>query len=157
NAHADAKSDLGPVDLSALAHSKRWLRLLHYKHSFPFGSLRSEAQPGPYFLSPSGAHDPLAELQADIAAFRSPDPAPIGPLKLHPQCAFPARYHYLKAELRWETPDVHCPELDAFLKKLGGDAISLVFSSAYPDSPPSMFGHTLIRVHSANREELLDY
>lgn len=143
------------INLDALAWSKPWLRLLHYKHSFPFGTPRSRANAGAFFLSPTGRHDPKSELLATIEAYRNRRLVGQTPAPLH--CAFPARYRFLKQALDWTENTEPCPELGAFLEKLGGESISLVFSSAYPSSPPSMFGHTLVRIHSKNRSELLDY
>ncbi len=143
------------MDLLQLSRSEQWLRLLHYKSRFPFGNLRSEAEPGSFFFSPDGRRDPYAELKANVAAFENSQNE--GQRGSSLQCSFPARYHFLKTHLNWQWVDDKCPELDAFLKKVGGDQLSIVFSSAYPNSPPSMFGHTMLRVHSRERAELLDY
>lgn len=145
------------ADLQTLSQSKGWLRLLHYKRTSIFWSPKSEIEPGEFFLAPNGNRDPLAELQADIEAFTSAVPPSVGRKRVHPQCAFPARYRFLKNELHWTLPDVVCPDVEAYLKKLHGDQVSLIFSSAYPNSPPSMFGHTFFRIHSRNRADLLDY
>jgi Domain of unknown function (DUF4105) len=145
------------ADLNVLSQSKQWLRLLHFTRPSLLRSQKSEVGPGDFFLSPEGSHDPLAELQADIQAFTKTQSPTVGHFNVHPQCAFPARYHFLKNELHWTTADVECSELDTYLKKIHGDELSLIFSSAYPNSPPSMFGHTFFRVHSHDRADLLDY
>jgi hypothetical protein len=145
------------ADLGALSQSKQWLRLLHFRRPSLLRSQKSEVGPGDFFLSPEGNHDPLSELQADIHAFTDLSSKLVGRQQVNAQCAFPARYHFLKNELHWTTIDVECPELDTYLKKIHGDELSLIFSSAYPNSPPSMFGHTFFRVHSQDRAALLDY
>lgn len=146
------------TDLQTLARSQQWLRLLHYKPSFlKFGKLRSEVDEGTFFFSPNGDHDPYAELLASIQVFQNPEAKLLGPLHLQPRCSFPARYRFLKSELHWTDAEPNCPELEAFLKKVGGDEMSLVFSSAFPNSPPSMFGHTLLRIHEQDRAALLDF
>ena len=144
-----------PSILKSVAESPGWLRLLHFKHSFPFGTPRSEVSQGTFFIAPDGRHNPLAELEATVDLLMHP--RPWGSQMLAPQCAFPARYHYLKTALHWDIEDVACPELDAFMKRVDADELSLVFSAAYPNSPPSMFGHTLVRAHSRRRVPLLDY
>jgi hypothetical protein len=141
--------------LEAAARSPRWLRLLHIKHAFPFGAERSEAEPGAFFLSPTGRADPLAELAATRAAFRAG--AKAGRFGVDARCAFPARLRFVREVLGDRVADAACPELEAYLERMGGDALSVVFSSAYPNSPPSMFGHTLLRVSQRGREALLDF
>jgi hypothetical protein len=150
NAHSD-----NIPSHAELASSKQWLRLLHFRKHFPLGNLKSEVIPGIFFFSPNGNTDPLSELEATLEAFKNPKP--IGKMGMSPQCSFPARYHFLKEQLHLDIADEVCPELDAYLKKINGDAMSLVFSAAYPHSPPSMFGHTMIRIHSKDRSKLLDY
>jgi len=133
------------ADIATVAKAKQWRALLG----------DDDADSKSYFLTSPGARDPEGELRAHLAGFRREKDG------LHLQCRFPARYAYLKRELPAEFPrehqDASCPNVDAFLRQLGGSALSLVFSSAYPGSPPSMFGHTLLRVHAHGRPALSDY
>ena len=130
-----------------LSQNPSWLRLLHMKPSFPLGHLKSEVDNPQFFFAQDGAKNPANELQASVQAFKK-EP------KL--QCTFPARFQFLNQKLTLKLPTVPCIELDEFLRRLSGDAMSLVFSSAYPNSPPSMFGHTFLRIHRNGREVLLD-
>jgi len=111
------------------------------------GHLKSEVDNPQFFFAQDGAKNPANELQASVQAFKK-EP------KL--QCTFPARFQFLNQKLTLKLPTVPCIELDEFLRRLSGDAMSLVFSSAYPNSPPSMFGHTFLRIHRNGREVLLD-
>lgn len=153
-----------------LAHSRLWLRLLHYHRDFPFWRFKSEADGPGFFLAPQGKTDPETELRADLAAFADPARR-VGKLGLQPQCAFPARYAFLKEALKLGISgipgipgikDEPCPELDEFLRQINAHSATLVFSSALPGSPGSMFGHTFLRLN-AKREpgsapvKLLDY
>lgn len=140
-----------PSNISKLSHSVQWLRLLH------------QGQPdrgGNFYFSPVGRQDPEAELRASIRAMS--EGGAVGKLKQHPQCAFPFRYRFLKKELSLQTLDVPCPQFQAFLDRVKADSVTLVFSSAYPNNPGSMFGHTFLRINSHRKAgekklDLLDY
>ena len=129
----------------ALAQSPSWLRLLHY---VPRGSgFRSEVDGSGFFFAKQGRRDPLAELQASWAAFATSEPR--GVFKLHPQCAFPERFRWLRQHLGWTGPVVPCPKLDEYMALFKEpSAVSVVFSSAFPNNPASMFGHTFLKIHT---------
>ena len=152
---AASSSDNADARIDQLAHSKYWLRLLHYKTSW-FGHTRSLVDGPEFFFSPQGKTDPRAELVATVAAF-SKD-LKVGRLKQTPQCAFPERYRFLKAELHLNVKDQECVQLAEFLKSFNAKSATLVFSSAYPNSPGSMFGHTFLRINTATagKNDLLD-
>lgn len=132
--------------ITATAKSPLWLRLLHYRWHLPFGT-RSEIDSPGFFLAKTGRSDPEAELRADLAAFAGSG-LKIGPLQQSAQCAFPARYHYLKAELKLEMPDIPCPELEARLAEMQPYSVTLVFASAYEGDAGTLFGHTFLRVNA---------
>ena len=76
-----------------LADAREWHLLLHYRQNF-LGGYTSE-QDGPnFFLAPDGKTNPQTELEATLAKFFSDDL--IGEAKQPVQCAFIARYHWLK-------------------------------------------------------------
>lgn len=143
------------VSVERLAEESNWLHLLHYHKTgmVPLGG--SQVDDARFFLSETGAHDPLAEMQASLAAFRLPDSGTGD----HAGCQFPARFHWLKQRLPGEgLVRPQCPELDAWLKTIDGVGLSLVFPAAYLNSPSSMFGHTLFRVQRrGGGNPLLDY
>ena len=63
------------------------------------GGIVSEADGMEFFNSPQGKTDPEAELAATLASFFVPL-AEIAKDKEHPQCNFPARFKWLKQQLR---------------------------------------------------------
>ncbi|MBI2387927.1 MAG: DUF4105 domain-containing protein [Elusimicrobia bacterium] len=139
----------------SLSGERKWLKLLHYR---PKGKgWRSEADGGSFFLAPDGRTDPGAELEADLAAFFEPAPAE----GQHPQCRFPARYHWLKGKLAFDPaklPERACPDFEAWRGAIDASAVSVVFASAFLNNPASMYGHTFLRLHRrGGGDALLDY
>ncbi|MCX6128365.1 MAG: DUF4105 domain-containing protein [Proteobacteria bacterium] len=128
-----------------------WKKLLYYQTSFglyPHSLIDSQE----FFLSADGNTNPSNEMLADIAGF-------FAPLKsgedsnLHTQCRLPARLKWLQSELgirQSDLPSIDCTSLRQFNQLNQFQAVSLVFSSYYLNSPGSMFGHTLLRLHRQN-------
>ena len=145
-----------------LAEAVPWLRLLHADKTLT-GGFRSEADAA-FFLSPRGATDPQAELDADLLGFFAP--APTGSDKQHPQCQFPARFAWLNSKLQFDfsrLPLQQCPRFEEFYQRVSARAVTAIFSSYYISSPASVFGHTLLRLDRSETPldekhfELLDY
>jgi Domain of unknown function (DUF4105) len=107
--------------------------------------------------------DPEKELWATIAAFEKRSEEKLGKLQQVPACAFPARFRFLQQQLRLGLPEPKCDRFAEFLERFhGADSISLIFSTAYPNNPASMFGHTFLRINSREepghpKQDLLDY
>ncbi len=144
-----------------LGRSHGWRVLGHYKGRAP-GQWLSQADGEDFFLSPDGADDPEAELQATLAAFfLPPPPPPAGEpshLDQHPQCRFPRRYAWLDEQLGFDPerlPKQGCPELEDWKQRLGATRVTLVFADAYINNPASMFGHTFLRLDKAQGGDLL--
>ncbi|MEQ1919045.1 MAG: DUF4105 domain-containing protein, partial [Elusimicrobiota bacterium] len=138
-----------------LSGERKWLRLLHAK---PSGKgWRSEADGAKFFLAPDGRTNPSAELEADLAAFFEPEPVK----GQHPQCRFPARYHWLKEKLAFDPSRLtqrSCPDFEAWRGAIDAEAVSVVFASAFLNNPASMYGHTFLRLHrKGGADPLLDY
>jgi Domain of unknown function (DUF4105) len=174
-----AASDL--VSLRERAHAQRlwdsrdWQVLLHYRPAI-LGGWKSEADGLNFFLAGArGRTDPAAELDATLAAFFAPPVSdPQNPEAQHPQCRFPARYAWLKRELGVDPQetridigvaiqarlvDQRCPLLDTWRTGIAAEAVTLVYATAYLNSPASMYGHTFLRLSRATGEgnPLLDY
>lgn len=135
-----------------LADARMWQRLLHYRRA-PFGVVSRADGPG-FFLAPHGRTDPAAELAATLAAFFSTEP--VGTARQPAQCAFPARYRWLKTELGFDAarlPDQDCPRLAAWRAALDPESVTLVFPSSFMNNPSSMFGHTLLRIDQRGQTE----
>ncbi|NIX58920.1 MAG: DUF4105 domain-containing protein, partial [candidate division Zixibacteria bacterium] len=156
-----AKSLIQRAREKQLAQKRHWLTLGHYKKKW-FGGYKSEADAPEFFVSPEGKTSPEKELSATLLSFFK-DPKSLPPKALHPQCQFPARYKWLKRELKFDPdklPKIYCARLDRWLKKLDPHKITLVFASFYMGNPSSMFGHTLLRIDSKSNiqnKELLNY
>jgi len=152
-------SHAGPsVTPESIAFSKEWLKLLHYQKGV-FGGYESIIDGGGFFLAPNGKKDPLAEFQATVQAF-SVEGIELGLLKQHPQCAFPARFRFLKEKLSLEISERNCTEFTDWKQGLNAESVTVVFSSAYPNNPASMFGHTFLRLNTQGKRthsDLLDY
>lgn len=136
-------------------HDQRyWDILLHYK---PSGPGRESLIDDPrFFLAPQGKGDPQAELEATLAGlFR--DPA-LG--DDHPQCRYAGRYEWLRQELAIDEhllPQVICKKLNDAMTLISPRSVALIFPATHNNSPTSMFGHTLIRIDGASRNDLLSF
>jgi len=153
-----AKSQSTPEELSTLAYSPYWLRLLHYQKKM-FGGYESRLEGSDFFFSSQGKTNPLEELKSTVASFSKN--LKVGRLQQHPQCAFPERFRFLKEKLQLKIPQVQCPKLTEYLERFNPESVTLVFSSAYPHNPGSMFGHTFLRINTkikdAKKQDLLDW
>lgn len=143
-----------------LAHARQWHVLLHYQRT-AFGGWKSEADGADFFLGGrAGRTDPHAELEGTLTAlFRA---SPSLPELKHPQCLFPARTTWLRAELGLDPqtlPEVPCPIYTFWRTAIAARAVTLVYATAYLNSPASMYGHTFLRLSRATGEgnPLLDY
>jgi hypothetical protein len=121
--------------LSAAAHERAWLTLLHYKNG------QSQADGRGFFLSDKGKSDPEAEMKADLEA---PDL----------QCRFPARWHWLKERFKLDVPDQPCPKYEQWRAAIDASRVTLVYADAFLNNPASMYGHTFLRLGDRG---LLDY
>lgn len=129
-----------------------WLNLLHYTGDGENASdYVSEVNDDRYFLAANGRNNPETELLATISAFYSTEP----PGDEHAQCKFVARLHWLKQNLSIDTnslPAVNCKKYIEWRTHVYSDHVTLVFPAYNLNSPSSMFGHTLLRLDSAEDE-----
>jgi len=150
-----------PETLHTLSQERYWKLLLHYRKGY--FKEESEIDGDVFFLSPKGKTDPEAELIADLKAFTEETDQKVGPMKLHPQCAFPERFRYLNEKLTLEIKGRDCPEFEKWKSTFNAQSVTLVYAAPYFGSPASMFGHSFLRVDSAPRpghqekNDLLDY
>ena len=90
------------IDKSAqakLANEREWHLLLHYREDL-FGGYTSEQDDPGFFMSPDGKTDPQAELDATLKQFFSDEL--VGRSKQPAQCAFVARYAWLRQRLAFD-------------------------------------------------------
>ncbi len=126
---------------------------MHYRPAAGAGVV-SDADDPRFFLAPTGKTDPRAELAATLRAFFSVDP--VGGDPQPAQCAFIARYRWLKAELDFDDrrlPPQDCKRFQQWFRELNAEAATLVFASAYLNNPASLFGHTLLRMDRRGQTE----
>jgi hypothetical protein len=136
-----------------LAWQREWHLLLHYRKGL-FGGYESEQDDPGLFMSPNGKTDPDAELKATLMKFFSDEL--VGSTRQSAQCAFIARYHWLKEQLQFDParlPALSCERFDRWYEDFEAQSISLIFPSAFLNNPASMFGHTLFRVDQMGRTE----
>ncbi|NJD69802.1 MAG: DUF4105 domain-containing protein [candidate division NC10 bacterium] len=136
-----------------LADDREWHLLLHYRPRL-FGGLESEQDDPGFFLSSKGKTDPQAELDATLAQFFSSEL--VGRSRQPAQCAFVARYHWLRQRLQFDDsrlPKPACERFDRWVADFEARSITLIFPSAFMNNPASMFGHTLLRVDQKGQTE----
>ena len=143
--------------LQQLANDPFWISLGHYE-ARKLGGWRSYVSDDKFFLAADGAHHPDAELRATVEALYAP--ASLG--DKHPQCVYPARTRWLKAQLNLnDLPKVECAEFTQWFTDVAPHSTVMIFPAAYLNSPSSMFGHTLLRIDQAdvqsNKTALLSY
>lgn len=143
-----------------LAEKPVWKKLLHYRKSWIYGTI-SEVDGADFFLSKHGKFEPEKELAATLVGFFSSKT--LAPSNQTAQCRFPARYHWLKQQLQFDIkrlPPQACEKYSLFRNAVQPVGMTIVFPAAHPNSPSSMFGHTLIRFDKARQTEatrMLDY
>ena len=131
-----------PVAAEPLWTQPYWLKLGHYRPQLT-GGFESDVDDTAFFISPLGKTDPAAELKATLEAFKQQNKTTI--------CQFPARYQWLKAQVANGWATLQCPELDTWRNLINAKAMTLVFPTAYMNSPSSMFGHTLLRIDAKDQ------
>ncbi|MGE8501266.1 MAG: DUF4105 domain-containing protein [Pseudomonas sp.] len=132
--------------LAELASDPYWIALGHYETG-KLGGWRSYVDDDAFFLAANGDHDPAAELAATVQALYRP--VELG--DRHPQCIYPARTRWLKAQLQLDDlPRPDCAEYRNWFADINPHSTVLVFPAAYLNSPSSMFGHTLLRIDQAD-------
>ncbi|MES1928971.1 hypothetical protein SADO_06942 [Salinisphaera dokdonensis CL-ES53] len=144
-----------------LAASPQWRSLVHYEANWLGDGLHSTVASDNFFLSPAGRTDPAAELDATLAALV--EDRHIEGRDKPASCVFIARRKFLTRSLGLAPQALggaDCNEYRQWRAALSPDRISLIFPTAFPNSPSSMFGHTLLRIDSsraARGTELLSY
>lgn len=142
------------AEAKSLWQRAEWRRLLHYKPGTGSDRWHSQADDPQFFLSPGGADDPRAELEATLSALRAP--AETG--DAHAQCRFVARLTWLRSELELgDLPQPDCAGYREFRSRVQATQAALIFPSYYLNSPSSMFGHTLLRLDSGDDDGGAEY
>lgn len=137
---------------------RQWKALLHYKPNL-LGRERSLVDRGDFFFSPEGKTNPQAEAEAFVIGLR--ENRIVGKLNQTVACAFPERTRFVTQMARIDIDEKilkqKCELHEKFMEQFHDpQKVSLVFSSAYPNNPASMFGHTFLKIHSARGADLID-
>jgi hypothetical protein len=137
-----------------LAERPEWIKLLHYVPRLIAPGYKGQVDSPSFYLAKQGKTDAQAELDATLASFYS-DILESKDIQ-NPQCAFIARYTWLDSQLEFDparlTPRA-CPRYAQWHATLNPAGLTLIFASAYLNSPSSMFGHTLLRVDAKDQDE----
>lgn len=137
-----------------LADHVEWHNLLHYRQRHDDRGLVSRADSSNFFNSTEGKYNSEAELEATLAAFFSSKKET--DKEQNPQCAFIARYHWLKSKLKFDPqrlPEQTCHRFNNWYQAINPAQLTLIFPAAYLNNPSSMFGHTLLRVDMPQQDE----
>jgi len=157
-AQAWSFQDISTQDLS-WTQEKPWKSLLHYRPRAFLPGEASTVDGGDFFFAENGNVDPKAEAIAFSKALQ--ENKIVGKLKQPVYCGFPERTRFLVEKTKIQLPEdirkQECKYYKTYINQFSDpQKISLVFSSAYPNNPASMFGHTLLKVHSKRQSDLLD-
>ncbi len=146
-------ADESVADAGILAADPYWLSLLHYHRGrLNSAGWESYVDDPKFFLSSRGKHDPEAELRATVSSLRGSS----GVGRENPLCRFPARARWLRERLGADAgipAAAECPEYFQWRERLDAHSVTLIFASAYLNSPSSMYGHTLLRIDPADRTQ----
>ncbi len=136
-----------------------FIKLLYYKPVFS-GGFKSQADGSDFFLSAEGKHNPEKEMNALIESLFREDPKSNSYFdeskmnqNTHPVCRFPARTRWIIDKLEIPEDQIAnplCTNYINYRKRLKIRSISLVFASYFVNEPASAFGHTLLKLNSAN-------
>lgn len=137
-----------------LAERPEWQKLLHYVPNLISPGVHGLVDSPKFYNAPDGKINPQAELEATLASFYSDIEE--SNEQQNPQCLFVARYAWLNEQLAFDTqrlPRQVCTRYQQWHTALNPAGLTLIFASAYLNSPSSMYGHPLIRVDATDQDE----
>lgn len=132
---AAAASSFSASEVERLSKDPYWHILLHLKNG------KSDIDDPSFFLSDPRHFSPVKELHATVERLNDANQTFY--------CRFPARIAWLREKRpEWfaDPESTRCLALEETLRKESVHAVSLVFPTAYINSPASMFGHTFLRL-----------
>jgi hypothetical protein len=137
-----------------LAQRAEWLKLVHYEPNRISPGVHGLVVSPQFYNAPDGMTDPQAELEATLASFYSD--LQEGDKEQNPQCLFIARFAWLGEQLSFDArrlPRQTCARYRNWHAALNPVGVTLIFASAYMNSPSSMFGHTFLRIDAKDQDE----
>ena len=137
-----------------LADRPEWQKLMHYVPNLIYPGVHGMVDSQNFYNSPDGKNNPQLELEATLENFYS-DLAESNEQQ-NPQCLFVARYAWLDEQLAFDPqrlPRQVCKRYQQWHASLNPSGLTLIFASAYLNSPSSMYGHPLVRVDAKSQDE----
>jgi hypothetical protein len=137
-----------------LAERPEWIKLVHYAPNLIGSGVHGLVDSPGFYSAPDGKTNPQAELEATLTSFYSEIEE--SNEQQNPQCLFIARYAWLNHQLAFDPqrlPQRECKRYQQWHAALDPNGLTLIFASAYLNSPSSMYGHTLLRVDAKNQDE----
>jgi len=144
-----------------LADRPEWIKLVHYVPNLIASGVHGLVDSPEFYNARDGKTDPQSELEATLASFYSV--VEESNKQQNPQCQFIARYAWLNQQLAFDPsrlPQHECKRYQKWHSGLNPSGLTLIFASAYLNSPSSMYGHPLLRVDAKDQDEqtrLLSY
>ncbi|MDQ7032250.1 MAG: DUF4105 domain-containing protein [Desulfonauticus sp.] len=129
--------------------SPRWKALLHFDPKNKKFYIRD-----PNFLLSWPNPSPKKEMEETIKSFFLPTNL-YKNINLHPLCRFPARKLFLERSLGLTSsvfPKIKCPDFQEYIEKAPAKKIYLIFASENIKSPPSIMGHSFIKIAGINSQ-----
>lgn len=137
-----------------LAERREWLKLGHYVPNLISPGVHGLVDSPAFYNAPDGKVDPQSELEATLASFYSDIEE--SDERQNSQCMFVARYAWLAEQLKFDPqrlPHRVCGRYRQWHAALNPEGLTLIFASAYINSPSSMYGHPLVRVDAKDQDE----
>jgi hypothetical protein len=137
-----------------LSKRPEWQKLLHYIPNLISSGVHGLVDSPRFYNAPDGKINPQSELEATLASFYSD--VEESNEQQNPQCMFIARYTWLNQQLAFDPqrlPQRECKRYQNWHAALDPTGLTLIFASAYLNSPSSMYGHTLMRVDAKDQDE----
>jgi Domain of unknown function (DUF4105) len=137
-----------------LAERPEWTKLVHYVPNLIAPGVHGLVDSPLFYNAPDGKNSPQAELEATLASFYSDIEE--NNEQQNPQCLFIARYTWLNQQLAFDPrrlPPRKCKRYEKWHATLNPSGLTLIFASAYLNSPSSMYGHPLVRVDAKDQDE----
>jgi hypothetical protein len=137
-----------------LAERPEWQKLVHYVPNLISPGVHGLVDSPQFYNAPDGKNNPQSELEATLASFYSAIEE--SNEQQNPQCLFVARYAWLNQQLAFDPqrlPQRECKRYQNWHASLDPSGLTLIFASAYLNSPSSMYGHPLVRVDAKDQDE----
>ena len=137
-----------------LAERPEWRKLVHYAPNLFSTNVHGLVDDPKFYNAPDGKYNPQSELEATLTKFYSDTEE--SNTQQNSQCLFVARYAWLDEHLTFDPqrlPRRECKRYQQWLAALNPNGLTLIFASAYLNSPSSMYGHPLIRVDAKDQND----